>query len=118
MLTEDKLLRFKHMPESLQQFLVEGLVLTLEVEHGNRLKAGGFRGSGVSLVVHENIVAAVVGIEPRRGSHGWSGRLKDKPELKRRVNIDIVDSLRDSTAPGLPALCPPNCLFSLGSMNG
>ena len=35
-LAENELLRLKHMAERLQQFLLERLVLALQVEHGNR----------------------------------------------------------------------------------
>jgi hypothetical protein len=38
-LTEDKLLRLKHMPQRSEQFLVERLILALQVQHGNRLRA-------------------------------------------------------------------------------
>jgi hypothetical protein len=35
-LAKDKLLRLKHMIEGLEQFLVKGLVLPLQVQHWNR----------------------------------------------------------------------------------
>ena len=41
-LAKDKLLRLKHMVDGCEQFLVEGLVLALEVEHGD----GHWRGLG------------------------------------------------------------------------
>ena len=40
-LAKDKLLRLQHMAEGCEQFLVERLVLALEVEHGNGLGAAG-----------------------------------------------------------------------------
>ncbi len=40
LLAKDKLLRLKHMPEGFQQFLVERLVLALQVEHGYGLGVG------------------------------------------------------------------------------
>ena len=39
-LAEDKLLRLQYMADGFQQFLVEGLVLAFEVEHGHGLWAG------------------------------------------------------------------------------
>ena len=38
---EDKLLGLQHMAEGCEQFVLERLVLPLEVEHGNGLADGG-----------------------------------------------------------------------------
>ena len=60
LLAKDKLLRLKHMAYRLQQLLMEGLVLTLEVEHwdgsgrGLSFLGGSLRWNGG--VLHANIL--------------------------------------------------------------
>jgi hypothetical protein len=41
LLAKDKLLRLKYMPDGFKQFLVERLVLALEVQHGHGLDGVG-----------------------------------------------------------------------------
>ena len=55
LLAKNELLRLKHMAHRLQQFLVQGLVLALQVEHGNGLGGlvAGLRG-GIRCVLHAN----------------------------------------------------------------
>ena len=107
LLAKDKLLRLKHKAYRLQQLLMEGLVLALEVEHGYWLSflGGGSRGNGG--VLHANILPILPDIlcdrrDPER-EPSFIGRWA---ELKRRANRSIVDVLRESTDPGLPAPYP------------
>ena len=60
LLAKDKLLRLKHMIDGSQQFLVEGLVLAFEVEHGDGRGRGGCGLGGISgrnwAVLHGDIL--------------------------------------------------------------
>ena len=115
-LTEDKLLRLQHMPEGLKQLMVQGLVLTLQVEHGNRLAFGSGMHGRVGTVLHPDRVAA--GHKKSSTSDGSSQipvaarHYERRTELKRLVNLAIVDSLRDQAEPGLPAPRPWICFFT------
>ncbi len=99
------------MLECVEQFPVQGLVLAFQIEHGNGL---GSRNPAPSFgsVLHLTMVSAV-----RRGSShsGYSGNLSSVTvcgggQLKRLGKGYIVVTLRESTAPGLPALSPPICI--------
>ena len=114
-LAKDKLLRLQYMLEGLEQFLVERLVLALEVQHGHGLRSwSGLCGAGGLLA--RNMVAAVRGsalsrdeVHSRLPANGKFGGTR---ELKRLVNRYIVVTLRDLAAPGLPAPSPPICFFT------
>src|SRR6185437_4707051 len=90
-----------------EQFLLQRLVLALEVQHRN-----GNRG-GIRSFWHGNMVPAKP-IEPSRD--GLSPRLPHSEfgpeELKRLVNRYIVDTLRGLAAPGLLAPSPLICLIA------
>ena len=62
LLAKNKLLRLKHMPQGLQQFLVERLVLALQIEHGHGHGTGWLPGLecavGIGGVLHANILPA------------------------------------------------------------
>jgi hypothetical protein len=102
-------LRLQYMPERFEDLVVQGGVLTLEVQrrHGRRNSDsfGGGRHRRVSWVEHPNMVAATQRIvTPGRDS--LFGDLRGvMAELKRLGNLAIVDSLRDQVEPGIPA--PP-----------
>ena len=83
LLTEDKLLRIKHMPDGCEQLLMERPVLALEVEHGNGLGGSGFGGGGVGLVLHEAILAAGAGTAWQDKTKGKEAQIVVFPELKR-----------------------------------
>src|SRR5690349_15316416 len=95
------------MLERLEQFLLQRLVLALEVQH-RHLYRGGIRG-----IWHGNMVAAKPitqsrdGVLPRLRQSKFGRR-----ELKRFVNRYIVDTLRGLAAPGLPAPSPLICLIT------
>ena len=57
-LTEDKLLRLQYMPESSQQFLMERLVLALQVEHRHGLICGSRMHRRVGGLLHLTMVSA------------------------------------------------------------
>jgi len=57
LLSKDELLRLKHMAKCFQQFLLERLILALQVQHGYWLSFGG-RVRRDCCVLHGHILAA------------------------------------------------------------
>ena len=57
-LSKDKLLRLQYMPEGSQQFLVERLVLALQVQHRYRLVCGSRMHRRVGGLLHLTMVSA------------------------------------------------------------
>jgi hypothetical protein len=89
-LTKDKLLRLKHMPKSIEQFLVEWAVLTLQVKHGHRRGYGLGRAGRVAgrfnCVCHGSILAAV------RNTASHRGRF-EKKQPKRQFTLGRVEKV-------------------------
>src|ERR1035437_6117124 len=57
-LAENELLRGQDLTESVQKFLMEGLILAFEVQHGHRLGGGGGAGRRIRLGFHTYMLAA------------------------------------------------------------
>ena len=103
---QDELPGIEHPGQGFEEFLPQGLVLPLQIQHGDGLDRGLSR-RWEDGIVHLPMLSAGCRDEPHVKKHSMRAASDEqRPELKTFVIPYIVVTLRDSAAAGLPLRLP------------